>query len=125
MNSTAAVTADLQAGFAGFVSRTPGVEEGVVASADGLVVASSTGLPRDRADQLAALATGLASLAAGGSALLGGGEVFQTLVEMDGGVLFVTAPPMGGAVAVVASPGCDPGAVGFELALYVQDLPVF
>ncbi|MFE9566713.1 roadblock/LC7 domain-containing protein [Streptomyces sp. NPDC006487] len=125
MNSTTAVTADLQAGFSGFVTRTPGAEEGVVASADGLVVASSAGVPRDRADQLAALATGLASLAAGGSALLGGGEVLQTLVEMDGGVLFVAAPPAGGAVAVVAGPGCDPGTVGFELAQYAQHAPVF
>ncbi|MEV7418833.1 roadblock/LC7 domain-containing protein [Streptomyces sp. NPDC089919] len=125
MNSTAAVTLDLQAGFNGFVTRTPGVEEGVIASADGLVVASSTGVPRDRADQLAALATGLASLAGGGSALLGGGPVLQTLVELEGGVLFVAAPPGGGAVAVLAAAGCDLGTVGFELALYAQAAPAF
>ncbi|MCY0932160.1 roadblock/LC7 domain-containing protein [Streptomyces sp. H27-H1] len=123
MNTTATQTADLQAAFAGFVARTPGVEEGAVASEDGLVVASSTGLPRDRADQLAALTTGLASLASGGSALLGGGGVVQTLVEMDGGILFVTASAGGGALAVVATPGCDVGAVGFELSLYAQGVP--
>ncbi|WP_405497634.1 roadblock/LC7 domain-containing protein [Streptomyces sp. NBC_00096] len=123
MNSTAAQTVDLQAGFSGFVSRTPGIEEGVVASGDGLVVASSGGVSRDRADQLAALATGLASLSAGGSALLGGGEVVQTLVEMDGGVLFVTTAAGGGALALVAEPGCDLGAVGFELSVYAQGVP--
>lgn len=123
MNSTAVDTASLQAGFAAFVARTPGVEEGVVASVDGLVVASSAGVARDRADHLAALATGLASLAVGGSALLGGGGVVQTLVEMDGGVLFVTSPAGGGAVALVAAAGCDLGAVGFDLSLYAHGVP--
>ncbi|MGP3690572.1 roadblock/LC7 domain-containing protein [Streptomyces sp. IBSNAI002] len=116
-------TDSLQTGFAAFVSGTPGVEEGVVASADGLVVAVSRGLPRDRADQLAALATGLASLAAGGSALLGGGDVTQTLVEMDGGVLFTTPAAGGGAVSVVAAPGCDLGSVGFALSLFTHGAP--
>ncbi|MCX4781758.1 roadblock/LC7 domain-containing protein [Streptomyces sp. NBC_01264] len=123
MNSTLMQTTSPQTGFADFVSRTPGIEEGVVASADGLVVALSRGLPRDRADQLAALATGLASLAAGGSALLGGGDVVQTLVEMDGGVLFAAPAAGGGAVAVVAAPGCDLGSVGFALSLYAHGAP--
>ncbi|MCB5164612.1 roadblock/LC7 domain-containing protein [Streptomyces bambusae] len=124
MNSTAVRTAGLQAAFAGFVARTPGIEEGVVASGDGLVVALSAGVPRDRADQLAALATGLASLSAGGSALFGGGEVVQTLVEMDDGVLFVAEAPGGGVLAVVAGPGCDPGAVGFELSTFAYGAAV-
>jgi predicted regulator of Ras-like GTPase activity (Roadblock/LC7/MglB family) len=46
-------------------------------------------LDRPRADQLAAIASGLASLTLGRLALLRGGLVTQTAVEMDRGFLFV------------------------------------
>ncbi len=42
-----------------FVDNTPGVSHTVVVSADGLLLAMSDGFPRDRADQLAAVASGL------------------------------------------------------------------
>ena len=50
-----------------FVDNTPGVSHTVVVSADGLLLAMSEGFPRDRADQLAAVASGLTSLTAGAS----------------------------------------------------------
>src|SRR5581483_9356136 len=48
-----------------FVERVPGVAHTIVVSSDGLLIASSEGLTRDRADQLAAVASGLASLTQG------------------------------------------------------------
>ncbi|MEU7696305.1 roadblock/LC7 domain-containing protein, partial [Microbispora hainanensis] len=45
-----------------FVSSVPGVAHSVVVSADGLPLAYSHGFPKDRADQLAAVAAGLISL---------------------------------------------------------------
>ena len=45
-----------------FASRTPGVAHALVVSADGLPVAASERLDRPKADQLAAIASGLASL---------------------------------------------------------------
>ncbi len=68
-----------------FVDNTPGVSHTVVVSADGLLLAMSEGFPRDRADQLAAVASGLTSLTAGASRIFEGGAVNQTVVEMERG----------------------------------------
>lgn len=68
-----------------FVDNTPGVSHTVVVSADGLLLAMSEGFPRDRADQLAAVASGLTSLTAGASRIFEGGDVAQTVVEMERG----------------------------------------
>jgi predicted regulator of Ras-like GTPase activity (Roadblock/LC7/MglB family) len=87
-----------------FVDNTPGVSHTVVVSADGLLLALSEGFPRDRADQLAAVASGLTSLTAGASRIFEGGDVAQTVVEM----------------AVLAHPECDIGLVGYEMALLVD-----
>src|SRR3954449_11384990 len=57
-----------------FVDNTPGVSHTVVVSADGLLLAMSEGFPRDRADQLAAVASGLTSLTAGGPPAFHGGR---------------------------------------------------
>ncbi|KOU84914.1 dynein regulation protein LC7 [Streptomyces sp. XY66] len=79
-----------------FVDNTPGVSHTVVVSADGLLLAMSDGFPRDRADQLAAVASGLTSLTAGASRIFEGGAVNQTglvgyemalLVDRAGSVL--------------------------------------
>ncbi|MGW0073114.1 roadblock/LC7 domain-containing protein, partial [Streptosporangium sandarakinum] len=50
-----------------FVTNVPGVAHTVVVSSDGLPLAYSDGFPRDRADQLAAVAAGLISLTQGAS----------------------------------------------------------
>ena len=52
-----------------FAKRTPGVAHAMVVSADGLPVAVSDRLDRPKADQLAAIASGLASLTQGGAPL--------------------------------------------------------
>src|SRR2546421_3450537 len=48
-----------------FAERVPGVAHAVVVSADGLLLTASNRLPLDRADQLAAVASGLVSLTQG------------------------------------------------------------
>jgi uncharacterized protein len=90
-----------------FVERVPGVAHAVVVSADGLLLTSSTGLPRDRADQLAAVASGLISLTAGAARCFDAGTVVQTVVEMERGF-------------VLASPNCDIGLIGYEMTLLVD-----
>ncbi|KOV44417.1 roadblock/LC7 domain-containing protein [Streptomyces sp. H021] len=67
-----------------FVDNTPGVSHTVVVSADGLLLAMSDGFPRDRADQLAAVASGLTSLTAGASRIFEGGAVNQTDIGLVG-----------------------------------------
>ena len=90
-----------------FVDNTPGVSHTVVVSADGLLLAMSEGFPRDRADQLAAVASGLTSLTAGASRIFEGGPV-------DFGQIGYTL------AVVLAHPECDIGLVGYEMALLVD-----
>jgi predicted regulator of Ras-like GTPase activity (Roadblock/LC7/MglB family) len=101
-----------------FAHRIPGVTNVVVLSTDGLVLASS-GITRDDADTLAAVASGVTSLTIGASRCLGTGSVNQVIVEMDGGYLFVTTVSDGSALAVTCGPGCDIGLIGYEMSLLV------
>ncbi len=103
-----------------FVERVPGVSHTVVVSSDGLLLAVSEGFPRDRADQLAAVASGLASLTTGAARVFEGGNVTQTVVEMERGFLFVMSISDGSILAVLASTECDIGLVGYEMALLVE-----
>jgi uncharacterized protein len=103
-----------------FVDRVPGVAHTVVVSSDGLLLAVSDGFPRDRADQLAAVASGLSSLTQGAARIFEGGSVTQTVVEMVRGFLFVMAISDGSALAVLASSDCDMGLIGYEMALLVE-----
>ena len=102
-----------------FVRKVPGVAHTIVVSADGLLMAVSERLDRARADQLAAVASGLASLTQGASRCFGGGMVNQTIVEMEKGFLFVMSISDGSCLAVLAAPTCDVGLVGYEMALLV------
>jgi predicted regulator of Ras-like GTPase activity (Roadblock/LC7/MglB family) len=80
----------------------------------------SDGFPRDRADQLAAVASGLSSLTQGAARIFEGGAVTQTVVEMVRGFLFVMAISDGSVLAVLASSDCDMGLIGYEMALLVE-----
>ena len=92
----------------------------MVVSADGLPVAVSERLDRPKADQLAAIASGLASLTQGGAHLIEGGLVNQTVVEMDRGLLVVMAISDGSCLTVLAGAGCDVGMVAYEMTLLVS-----
>ena len=48
-----------------FVDEVPGTAHAILVSADGLLMAASAQLPHDRAEQVAAVSSGLASLAVG------------------------------------------------------------
>src|SRR5439155_25099972 len=89
--------------LANFADRVPGVAHAIAVSADGLLLASSRDLPRDRADQLSAIASGLVSLTQGAARCFEGGAVLQTVVEMDNGFLFLMCISDGSAFAVRAA----------------------
>jgi predicted regulator of Ras-like GTPase activity (Roadblock/LC7/MglB family) len=103
-----------------FTTRVPGAAHAVVVSADGLVLAASQALPPDRADQLAAVASGLTSLARGAAQVFEGGQVAQTVVEMANGFLFLMAVSDGSCLAVLGSPNSDIGLVVYEMTLLVD-----
>jgi predicted regulator of Ras-like GTPase activity (Roadblock/LC7/MglB family) len=102
-----------------FVRNVPGVAHAIVVSSDGLLMAVSDRLDRARADQLAAVASGLASLTQGAARVFDAGVVNQTIVEMERGFLFVMSVSDGSCLSVLASPSCDIGLVGYEMALLV------
>jgi predicted regulator of Ras-like GTPase activity (Roadblock/LC7/MglB family) len=103
-----------------FVRQIPGVAHAVVVSADGLLLTASNDLPRDRADQLSAMSSGLMSLTQGAARCFDAGEVTQTVVEMEGGYLFLMSISNGSCLAVLAAQNCDMGLVVYEMTLLVD-----
>jgi predicted regulator of Ras-like GTPase activity (Roadblock/LC7/MglB family) len=103
-----------------FARDIPGVAHAVLVSVDGLLVAASDHLPAERADQLAAVTSGLASLAAGAAQLFDGGRVLQSVVEMDHGYVLIMQVGDGSQLATLASKSCDIGQVGYEMALLAE-----
>jgi len=103
-----------------FAERVPGVAHAVVVSADGLLLAASARLPRDRADQLAAVASGLVSLTQGAARCFDAGGVVQTIVEMEHGIVALMSISDGSSLAVLAAPNCDIGLIGYEMTLLVD-----
>jgi uncharacterized protein len=103
-----------------FVEAVPGVASTILVSADGLALASSRGFPVDRADQLAAVVSGLTSLTLGAARCFEAGEVRQMVVEMDQGYLFVMSVSEGACLGALAATSCDLGLVGYEMSLLVS-----
>ena len=103
-----------------FANSVAGIAHVVAVSADGLLLASSRDLPTDRADQLAAIASGVVSLTEGASRMFSAGAVQQTIIEMDSGYLFLMSVSDGSSMGVLAARSCDVGQVGYEMALLVE-----
>ena len=99
-----------------FVERVPGVTHAAVVSTDGLLLAISDRLPRDSADQLAAISSALVSIANGASRLFEAEGVRQTVVEMGLGFYLVRSIQDGSILAALATHDCDIGVVGYEMA---------
>jgi predicted regulator of Ras-like GTPase activity (Roadblock/LC7/MglB family) len=103
-----------------FAERVPGVAHAIVVSSDGLPVAYSQGFPPQRADQLAAVTSGLASLTEGACRMFEAGVVNRTVVDMQQGLLIVMAISDGSSLAVLVGDDCDMGLVAYEMALLVE-----
>jgi predicted regulator of Ras-like GTPase activity (Roadblock/LC7/MglB family) len=96
------------------------IRHAVVLSNDGLAVGSSSGLRREDAEHLAAVASGFHSLAKGAARHFDAGHVRQTMVELDGGFLFVAAAGEGSCLAVLAGAAGDVGLIAYEMARLVK-----
>jgi uncharacterized protein len=101
------------------VARVEHARQAVVLSADGLLIAGSTGLSREDGEHLSAVASGFQSLARGAGRHFGGGAVRQTIIEMESAFLFVTAAGKGACLAVLSSSEADMGLIGYEMAMLV------
>src|SRR6201998_2400825 len=89
-----------------FARDVAGVSHAVLVSADGLLIASSEHLPVERAEQLAAVSSGLASLSTGAAQLFDGGQVLQSVVEMENGYLLLMRVGDGSHLAPLAFEAC-------------------
>ncbi|MET9762753.1 roadblock/LC7 domain-containing protein [Streptomyces sp. NPDC006372] len=102
------------------VLRVSEIRHAVVLSNDGLAVGASSGLHREDAEHLAAVASGFHSLAKGAGRHFGAGGVRQTMVEMDEGFLFVAAAGDGSCLALLTAVTADIGLVAYEMARLVK-----
>ena len=117
---TAGDDRDLDWVMSRFVEEVPDAAHAILVSADGLLMASSTSIPGERAEQVAAVSSGLASLAVGAARLFEGGSVMQTIVEMEMGFLMLMSVGDGSNLTVLTTEEADIGQVGYEMALLVD-----
>ena len=101
-------------------SRVEYFRKAVILSRDGLAIASTTGLGRDEAERLSALAAGMQSLASGAGQHFGVGEVRQTIIELEQALLFITTAGHGSCLAVLCPANADAGLVAYEMAMLVK-----
>ena len=118
--STAGDERDLDWVMSRFVDDVPDAAHAILVSADGLLMASSTSIPGERAEQVAAVSSGLASRAVGAARLFEGGSVMQTIVEMEMGFLMLMSVGDGSNLTVLTTEEADIGQVGYEMALLVD-----
>lgn len=105
-----------------FVGRVPHVTHVIAVAADGLLIASNDTLPRDEAERLSAIASGLTSLLAGAARSLQADPVISNLTEMNGGYMFSMSVSSGASLLALAGIGCDIGQVGHELANLINQV---
>lgn len=103
-----------------FKRHTPGVAHAIGVSADGLLVAATDGLPRDRADQLAAVASGLSSLLRSTASLLEAGRIISNVTELDGGFLFSMVVSDGASMFVLAARDADIGTIAHDMTQLIN-----
>jgi predicted regulator of Ras-like GTPase activity (Roadblock/LC7/MglB family) len=106
------------------LDRTPGTRHALVLSRDGLKLCWTEHLTLDRADQLAAICSGIQALAQGASAEFGKGTggVRHSMTEFHGGLLFIVEAGEGAHLAVVAVEDADPGVVGHQMTEMVEQI---
>jgi predicted regulator of Ras-like GTPase activity (Roadblock/LC7/MglB family) len=103
-----------------FVDQVEHIQQALILSTDGLVVAASQGLAQEDGEHLSALAAGVQSLARGAGQHFHGGEVRQTIVEMEFAFLLVSAAGRGTCLAVLTSADPNVGLVAYEMAMLVR-----
>ncbi|HEV2088410.1 MAG TPA: roadblock/LC7 domain-containing protein [Cryptosporangiaceae bacterium] len=103
-----------------FSEQTPGVREVIAVSADGLLMSMSSGLDRNRGDQLAAITSAIVSLASGASRCYDLGETNKVVIDLERGYLMVSSISAGSALGVLADRNANLGTIAYEVAVFVN-----
>ncbi|MEV0596334.1 roadblock/LC7 domain-containing protein [Nonomuraea cavernae] len=107
-------------------TKTPGIRHVLVLTRDGLKMCYTTGLERDGADQLAALAAGIQSLSLSASAEFGDSiGAGQAMVEFAGGLLLIVPAGSGAHLAVVAEEDGEVGLIAHNMNELVEQIGVY
>jgi predicted regulator of Ras-like GTPase activity (Roadblock/LC7/MglB family) len=101
-----------------FATKTAGVQEAIVVSSDGLLMAKASKRDRADSDRLAAVVCGLTSLAAGAAEWYTLGALNRVVIDMEDGYLVVTSISRGSALGVIASTSANLGTVAYEMTLF-------
>ena len=102
------------------VDQVERVQQALILSRDGLVVAASRGLAPEDSEHQSALAAELQSLARGAGQHFRTGQVRQTIIEMDSAFLFVMAAGRGTCLAVLTAADPNVGLIAYEMAMLVR-----
>lgn len=108
--------------LASLVARTPGLSHAVLVSVDGMPLAMSAGLPRERALQLASIGSGLLSMGDGAGQAMDIGTANQAMVEMAEGLLL--AAPVGPQIclSLLAVSQCSREQLGYEIGHFAAQV---
>ncbi len=103
-----------------FAGETAGVVDAIAVSSDGLLIAMSQDLGRDRADRLAAIASAITSLAHGASRVYDLGNANKVIIDLDRGYLLVSAISAGATLAVLTRRNANLGDLAYEMAMFAS-----
>lgn len=103
-----------------FATQVPSVQQAVVVSSDGLALATSSGVDRETADRLSAVAAGMIGLAYGSAGRFGAGAVSNVIIEMERGWMIVTGIRDGSLMCVLADHHADIGDLAYEIAVFAD-----
>lgn len=114
-------SADLNWLLSGFASRVPEVTTAIAISVDGLALAYS-GVDRDDADRLAAIASGIVNLLSGAAQLTNTDPVEHSLTAMEGGYMFSMAVSSGASLLVMTTREADIGEVSYMMSELINQV---
>jgi predicted regulator of Ras-like GTPase activity (Roadblock/LC7/MglB family) len=103
-----------------FAQNTAGAVGAIAVSADGLLIAMSSDLPRPNADRLAAIASAMLSLAHGVSECHPLGAPDKVIIELEQGYLLVCTISIGCSLGVLASKQASLGTIAYEMAMFAN-----
>ncbi len=103
-----------------FTKQTAGAIASIAVSADGLLIAMSSGLPRENADRLAAISSALLGLANGISDNHPMGHPDKIIIELERGYMLVCTIAVGCSLGVLANKDAGLGTIAYEMALFAN-----